>query len=128
MCAFRTRYYLLVSHFWFATVQLVLQADWQDVWHSPQPPFLTLFDSAAPAKVLICFILFPPLTNILKHYTIGFCHLQLLFPLFRSNPDHSAQNRGKQAHYYKENVKIPKGHAIKYKVADKKKQNHEDCA
>ena len=23
------------------TVQLVLQADWQDVWHSPQPPFLT---------------------------------------------------------------------------------------
>jgi len=28
------------SHFWLATVQLVLQADWQDVWHSPQatPP------------------------------------------------------------------------------------------
>jgi hypothetical protein len=24
------------SHFWLATVQLVLQADWQDVWHSPQ--------------------------------------------------------------------------------------------
>ena len=22
--------------------QLVLQADWQEVWHSPQPPFLAL--------------------------------------------------------------------------------------
>ena len=31
--------YLLFSHFWFATPQLVLQADWQEVWHSPQPPF-----------------------------------------------------------------------------------------
>jgi hypothetical protein len=28
----------LFSHFWFATVQEVLQADWQEVWHSPQPP------------------------------------------------------------------------------------------
>jgi hypothetical protein len=24
------------SQAWLATVQLVLQADWQDVWHSPQ--------------------------------------------------------------------------------------------
>jgi hypothetical protein len=23
---------------WFPTVQDVLQADWQDAWHSPQPP------------------------------------------------------------------------------------------
>jgi hypothetical protein len=28
--------YLALSQAWFATVQLVLQADWQDVWHSPQ--------------------------------------------------------------------------------------------
>jgi hypothetical protein len=35
-------YFLIFSHFWFATVQEVLQADWQDVWHSPQPPFAAL--------------------------------------------------------------------------------------
>jgi len=27
------------SQLWFPTVQDVLHADWQDVWHSPQPPF-----------------------------------------------------------------------------------------
>ncbi len=27
------------SQLWLPTVQLVLHADWQDVWHSPQPPF-----------------------------------------------------------------------------------------
>jgi hypothetical protein len=32
---FRNQFFLL-SHFWLATVQLVLQADWHDVWHSPQ--------------------------------------------------------------------------------------------
>lgn len=34
--------YLLSLHFshcWFATPQEVLHADWQEVWHSPQPPF-----------------------------------------------------------------------------------------
>jgi len=30
------------SHCWFAIPQLVLQADWQEVWHSPHPPFLAL--------------------------------------------------------------------------------------
>lgn len=34
--------FFLFSHCWFAMPQLVLQADWQDVWHSPQPPFLAL--------------------------------------------------------------------------------------
>ena len=29
---------LLRAQAWFATVQLVLQADWQLAWHSPQPP------------------------------------------------------------------------------------------
>jgi hypothetical protein len=33
----------LFSHFWFAIPQLVLQADWQEVWHSPQPPFFALW-------------------------------------------------------------------------------------
>jgi hypothetical protein len=26
------------SHVWFPTVHDVLHADWQEVWHSPQPP------------------------------------------------------------------------------------------
>jgi len=30
--------YLEASHCWLAIVQDVLQADWQDVWHLPQPP------------------------------------------------------------------------------------------
>ncbi len=34
--------YLLFLHFWLAMVQDVLQADWQDVWHSPQPPWLAV--------------------------------------------------------------------------------------
>ena len=33
-------FWALFSHFWLAMPQLVLQADWQEVWHSPQPPFL----------------------------------------------------------------------------------------
>ena len=34
---FAVRLYLRTcSQCWLATVQLVLQADWQEVWHSPQ--------------------------------------------------------------------------------------------
>lgn len=45
------------SHFWLATVQLVLQADWQDVWHSPQalPDTGTL--TQAVWIVLMCVII-----------------------------------------------------------------------
>jgi len=32
----------LFSHCWLAIPQLVLHADWQEVWHSPQPPFFAL--------------------------------------------------------------------------------------
>ena len=48
--------YLLFSHFWFATPQLVLQADWQEVWHSPQPPFLALSHRLRVSRVLILSI------------------------------------------------------------------------
>jgi hypothetical protein len=41
------------SHFWLATPQLVLQADWQEVWHSPQPPFLALSHRLRVSRVLI---------------------------------------------------------------------------
>jgi len=48
----------LFSHFWFAIPQLVLQADWQEVWHSPQPPFFALSHRLRVSIVLICFIFF----------------------------------------------------------------------
>ena len=46
-------YLLLFSHCWLATPQEVLQADWQEVWHSPQPPVLTLLVRSRVAIVLI---------------------------------------------------------------------------
>jgi hypothetical protein len=52
----RLTYLLLFSHFWLATPQDVLQADWQDVWHSPQPPVFALFSRSRVAMVLILFI------------------------------------------------------------------------
>jgi len=45
------------SHFWLATPQEVLQADWQEVWHSPQPPFLALSQRLQVSRVLILFIM-----------------------------------------------------------------------
>ena len=49
-------YFLVFSHFWLATPQEVLQADWQEVWHSPQPPFLTLLERSRVTSVRILFI------------------------------------------------------------------------
>ena len=43
----------LFSHCWFAMPQLVLQADWQEVWHSPQPPFTALSQRLRVSMVLI---------------------------------------------------------------------------
>ena len=42
------------SQAWFAMPQLVLQADWQEVWHSPQPPFLALSHRLRVSMVTIC--------------------------------------------------------------------------
>jgi hypothetical protein len=44
------------SHFWLATVQEVLQADWQEAWHSPQPPFAALCLRFGLFSVFTCFI------------------------------------------------------------------------
>ncbi len=41
-CIKETADYFACSQVWLPTVQLVLHADWQDVWHSPHPPSLTL--------------------------------------------------------------------------------------
>ena len=49
------------SHFWLATPQLVLQADWQEVWHSPQPPFLALSQRLRVSRVLILFMIVTPI-------------------------------------------------------------------
>jgi hypothetical protein len=56
-------YLFLFSHFWLATPQEVLQADWQEVWHSPQPPFFTLLTRLRVARVRILFIVLSPLGN-----------------------------------------------------------------
>jgi hypothetical protein len=53
---FVRNYLLLFSHCWLAIPQLVLQADWQDVWHSPQPPFFALWQRLSVLIVLICSI------------------------------------------------------------------------
>jgi hypothetical protein len=45
------------SQDWFATPQLVLQADWQEVWHSPQPPLTALWHRLRVSKVLILSII-----------------------------------------------------------------------
>ena len=50
----------LFSHFWLATPQLVLQADWQDVWHSPQPPFFALSHRLRVSRVLILSMVILP--------------------------------------------------------------------
>jgi len=55
-------YLLLFSHFWFATPQLVLQADWQEVWHSPQPPFLQDLHRSRVFRVLILSMFKSPLS------------------------------------------------------------------
>jgi hypothetical protein len=47
------------SHSWFATVQDVLHADWQDVWHSPQP-LPAIFFNVGFAIVLMFFIICNP--------------------------------------------------------------------
>src|SRR5699024_5591635 len=41
------------SHCWLTTPQEVLQADWQEVWHSPQPPVLALWHRLRVSIVLI---------------------------------------------------------------------------
>jgi len=49
---------LYFSHFWFATVQDVLHADWQDVWHLPQPPFAAVSFKFGLLSVFTYFMVF----------------------------------------------------------------------
>ena len=43
------------SQFWLATVQDVLHADWQDVWHSPQPMVCRSF--LLPVKIVLMWFI-----------------------------------------------------------------------
>ena len=66
-----TDYFSSFSHFWFATPQLVLQADWQDVWHSPHPPCFALSQRLLVSRVLILsIVLFSYLYDIFPIKTI----------------------------------------------------------
>ena len=56
------RDYWHCSHFWLPTVQDVLHADWHEVWHSPQPPFFSVFCNFLVFKVFTCFIIISPLS------------------------------------------------------------------
>ena len=66
----RSDHYLRFSQDWFPTVQEVLHADWQDVWHSPQPPFFMDSFSVLEVNVFTRFTLsssYPaPLRGIFK--------------------------------------------------------------
>ncbi len=54
---FRAKFVLLVLALLVGNGAEVLQADWQEVWHSPQPPWAALFFRVAPLSVFTCFIL-----------------------------------------------------------------------
>jgi hypothetical protein len=56
---------------WLPTVQDVLQADWQEAWHSPQPPVWTVFCSKPLFTVTICFAIeIPPLPKDMRSLNI----------------------------------------------------------
>jgi hypothetical protein len=44
-------HYYFFWQLWLATVQEVLQADWQEVWHSPHPPSFILSFNVFPFNV-----------------------------------------------------------------------------
>src|SRR5690554_411565 len=48
------------SQAWLPTVHEVLQADWHEVWHSPQPPSTRVLCRAVLLSVLMCFFILPP--------------------------------------------------------------------
>ena len=67
------------SQLWLPTVQEVLHADWQEVWHSPHPPFFTVFCKFFVFRVLICSITLSSLCN----YILGIVyHISFHFKSF----------------------------------------------
>jgi hypothetical protein len=62
----RRCYLRFFSQRWFASVQEVLQADWHEVWHSPQPVFALFAFNVPFTMVLTCFI---PLSSVCLVFT-----------------------------------------------------------
>ena len=73
------RNYLLCSQTWLPTVQEVLQADWQEAGHSPQPPVRRVFFSIALLTVWICFLMC--ITSKSKYY---YSYYPVLLPFARA--------------------------------------------
>jgi len=69
------------SHSWFATVQDVLQADWHEVWHSPQP-LLVVFFKVGFAIVLMFFMYVVLLiSRLIGHQSISNSFARILWNL-----------------------------------------------
>ena len=58
------------SQTWLPTVQDVLHADWQEAWHSPQPPVFNVLCIFGLLTVVMCFINSPPI-KIESQYIIS---------------------------------------------------------
>jgi hypothetical protein len=58
--------YFPFSQDWLPTVQEVLHADWQEVWHSPHPPFFNVFCNLFVFNVFTCFIIKSPFLSAVK--------------------------------------------------------------
>jgi hypothetical protein len=78
-------YFLVFSHFWLATPQEVLQADWQEVWHSPQPPFFTLFARSRVSRVRILFMMISPLIKKIETNEFIIPHRTVVVKVSRKN-------------------------------------------
>ena len=74
------RYYLLAfSQLWLPTVQEVLHADWQEVWHSPHPPFFMDSFKVLLFKVFTCFMILAScyIEIFLKNYITSLSSVQV---------------------------------------------------
>jgi hypothetical protein len=58
-CHLFSDFFVSRRHFWFATVQEVLHADWQEAWHSPQPAATARFAELVLLRVFTFFITIP---------------------------------------------------------------------
>ena len=72
----------LCSQLWFPTVQDVLHADWQDVWHSPQPPFLIVFCNLLVFNVFTCFMMLLSFFVISAHMGYAICPLPVILCIY----------------------------------------------
>ena len=87
--------YFTLSHFWFATVQEVLQADWQELVHLPQPPFSAEDFRLALLIVTTCFngntsFKYIAITAVI-YYNISRDFFQGVLRFFIVNADFSTQ-------------------------------------